>query len=681
MPPKLNVNTPVDEQSEGRLQTLLEQQANIKVQIDSLRTLTRTTSLRHTRSPIYKYRSDCNVPRSQSLSISPLSRHLSDRGQYNAPMQRTTSGNPSQQSAPGLLRTKSNVSGGNSFMNNDTAPKLKAMCTDTPILDNWKTHGGDPPNEYTFTQLPNQGQRSLSLRHRGLEDVGEDIANYLNRTGPASSNILSTSTHLNDYVPVQSRLYLPLSPQQFGLHSPGSLYSEALTNDSTLSSEISRKSSISDDALVGGFEMIHVDSNSSSFDDDNAYALSGLGHVYTGKERGNLLLGAGGISQASKYSPPSSQESESLLPPPTCLLMESMQRSPSNDSNSSTSSSRSKTQLKRQNQLAAARPLAAKPVASEPAMSREASSQSIIRVHSEDGGEERFVQAIPKPLYQRPLHPKVWCKKCDDYPEGFRGEHELRRHTDRQHKVVVRKWVCSEPCDGLSGAEHPVPINPLSKCKACSQLKKKYGAYYNAAAHLRRAHFNPKPKGRGKGTKIDGKLVEKRGGKGGGDWPSMVELKRWMREVDEFVVENEPQQTEQDDESEGDYMNVDHSEGLMVLSDSSLNATALIGPNLMDSSHLLDIYPMPLPSHDGFQGQNMHMHPSSNIDITLDMPHLNIEHTKTFFDVRNLFMDDVNDLSFYSQAVSSSFPSDHQQHLQYLQQHGHSDDFEYAYNM
>lgn len=541
------------------------------------------------------------------------------------------------------------MSRSSSFTNNDSAPYFTKVRRETPT----------------------QHQRPLALKSRGLENVGEDIAKYLSRTGP--TELKSPLTTLNDHVSGQSRLYLPLSHQQHGSHSPGSLCSETLTNESTLSSEMSRQSSTSNDALVGGFAMIHVNSNSSNFDEFNTYALSSLGHAYFGEEQGRLLLGAGGMSQATKY-------------PPTSLHIEGMQRSPSNDSNSSTSSSRSKIQLQRQNRLAAARPLAAKPVvASEQAMSREPSPQSTRRVPSEDGGEERLVQAIPKTIYQRPLHPKVWCKKCDDYPEGFRGEHELRRHTDRQHKVVVKKWICSEPCDGLSGIEHPIPINPLAKCKACSQLKKRYGAYYNAAAHLRRAHFNPKPKGRAKGAKIDGKLAEKRGGKGGGDWPSMIELKRWMREADEFVVENEPQ-PERDEESEGDCMNIDCSEPSTVPSDTSSNCTALIGSNFLDHTRMLDIYPAAMPNQGDFEERSIQMHPSSNIDIALDMPHPKIDHSTMFFDVQNaLLMDDMNDLSF--SYFSSSFPSGHQQHLhlhhQHLhhQQHGRSSDFDYPYNM
>jgi len=166
-------------------------------------------------------------------------------------------------------------------------------------------------------------------------------------------------------------------------------------------------------------------------------------------------------------------------------------------------------------------------------MSRDNSSQSMNRLDSRDGSSDK-VAISSKTTYQRPKHDRVYCKQCDSHQEGFRGEHELRRHVDREHKTLVKKWVCEEPKDGLN---HPKPVLPLSRCKACHQQKKKYGAYYNAAAHLRRAHFKPKKPQRTKSnTKVeDG---EKRGGKGGGDWPPMSELKYWMKEVEEQVTDS-----------------------------------------------------------------------------------------------------------------------------------------------
>ncbi|KAJ9144270.1 hypothetical protein NKR23_g6176 [Pleurostoma richardsiae] len=143
--------------------------------------------------------------------------------------------------------------------------------------------------------------------------------------------------------------------------------------------------------------------------------------------------------------------------------------------------------------------------------------------------------AIPKAKYERPKHPKVHCSQCDDYPEGFRGEHELRRHTEAKHRGFVKKWVCRDPATAGIATEVGV-VNSLDKCKQCKQYKQ-YGAYYNAAAHLRRRHFNAKRsrrKGAGSSsTTISGRGEgeEKRGGKGGGDWPPMEELKKWMVQV------------------------------------------------------------------------------------------------------------------------------------------------------
>jgi hypothetical protein len=95
--------------------------------------------------------------------------------------------------------------------------------------------------------------------------------------------------------------------------------------------------------------------------------------------------------------------------------------------------------------------------------------------------------------------------------------------------VGVKKWVCIEPNDG---GDHPKPVVPLSKCKACFNQRKRYKAYYNAAAHLRRAHFRPKAKGRRKNDEKNDD--EKRGGKGGRDWPPASELKCWMKQMPEI---------------------------------------------------------------------------------------------------------------------------------------------------
>ncbi|OHF02582.1 hypothetical protein CORC01_02277 [Colletotrichum orchidophilum] len=154
--------------------------------------------------------------------------------------------------------------------------------------------------------------------------------------------------------------------------------------------------------------------------------------------------------------------------------------------------------------------------------------------------------AVSKGSYTRPKHPKVFCDMCTDHPDGFRGDHELRRHINAKHEGLVKKFVCRDP--STVGMQSGVQaINPLSKCKQCV-ARKQYGAYYNAAAHLRRTHFKPKtPRGKNK----RGDDEEKRGGKGGGDWPPMNELKQWMEEVtvaaDDEAAEGEGQEEDEEE--------------------------------------------------------------------------------------------------------------------------------------
>jgi hypothetical protein len=66
-------------------------------------------------------------------------------------------------------------------------------------------------------------------------------------------------------------------------------------------------------------------------------------------------------------------------------------------------------------------------------------------------------------------------------------------------------------------------------CKQCKN-QKPYNVYYNAAAHLRRAHFCPRKRGR----KARGEERESRAGKAGGDWPPIEWLKAngWLKEIE-----------------------------------------------------------------------------------------------------------------------------------------------------
>jgi len=123
-----------------------------------------------------------------------------------------------------------------------------------------------------------------------------------------------------------------------------------------------------------------------------------------------------------------------------------------------------------------------------------------------------------KPSYTRPPHPRVFCKQCNESPDGFRGDHELRRHMEREHAQVRKMFVVKDISkDGQF----------LGKCKAC-QSGKRYGQDYNAAAHLRRQHFSQ--------TGTDEK---KKKGSFNTSSPDMAELRKWIKEVEVAVDDGE----------------------------------------------------------------------------------------------------------------------------------------------
>ncbi|ORY19716.1 hypothetical protein BCR34DRAFT_444652, partial [Clohesyomyces aquaticus] len=120
---------------------------------------------------------------------------------------------------------------------------------------------------------------------------------------------------------------------------------------------------------------------------------------------------------------------------------------------------------------------------------------------------------------------RLKCPSCNDYPEGFRSEHELRRHNNRIHRKTRKVWMTVDSSPDKSF---------LSNCKSC-QNGKKYNECYNAASHLRRMHFHPHKRGERKMTAAEAR----RGGKPGDLDPPMEILKaNWLKEVEELVGES-----------------------------------------------------------------------------------------------------------------------------------------------
>ena len=212
-----------------------------------------------------------------------------------------------------------------------------------------------------------------------------------------------------------------------------------------------------------------------------------------------------------------------------------MLRSLSNDSHSSVSSAELKANERRRRHVENAKQPIASKVIPEGPISAEHSKNRPLKPQAP--GTQRK-EAITKAPYVRPQHPKLTCSLCNEHPQGFRGEHELRRHWERAHAQVRKVWICIDPGINPANPDDWRPTRPVDICKQCKN-RKQYGVYYNAAAHLRRAHFCPRKRGR----KARGEKRESRAGKAGGDWPPIEWLKAngWLQEIEVGATDDSTQ--------------------------------------------------------------------------------------------------------------------------------------------
>ncbi|KAJ9603188.1 hypothetical protein H2200_012483 [Cladophialophora chaetospira] len=327
-----------------------------------------------------------------------------------------------------------------------------------------------------------------------------------------------------------SQLTSPYSP---AIESPGVFTPMTSTSDSSMTAPSTNLSepmsrSNTNNVLCEGFEMFRMDSQCSSKD---RKAAATLGHDNEQARQlfpfSSAVVGTG--FGCNGFSYPDDEGFASSSSPSSF----EMKNSPSSGSNASSISVSSQPCIASarglpQQEVPRSINVVSRLIAPKTERPQEVLSQQhdmpapkLVAVQGADGTVKH--KAEIKPIARQQLPRKTtFCQFCNDQPQGFHGDHELRRHIERHHSQVRRVWICKDASqDGKF----------LSNCKAC-RSRKTYGANYNAAAHLRRAHFNPcKNRRGGRGKKSEG-----RGGMGGGNSPPMDFLKHWMYEELELNV-------------------------------------------------------------------------------------------------------------------------------------------------
>ena len=425
------------------------------------------------------------------------------------------------------------------FRDNTSAP------TSSPFERPRKRCWQDTPPRSLSPGLPSTERQAAVRNHRSLtlclfitsRDLPGLTLHQIVDCIDASSPTESSSQYLDDIPPLAS-------PSSFHGPSPGPLsiandgFSQLynvgpfefcdspLPKNEPFQPSMSMNRCVTDDPICFRADMLQFNSAGSKLDKDSSTFTFPL---------------TSGLALPTLFLPPQQDELETVplaysippdassstfaspaISPPICVPSSAgLEHSLSIESTGSPPSVCSRPAQERNTELA---PIAPKIEAEELNVTDQ---RGMIDVASSDIAPKEMAD-IPKVPVRRPRRVKQYCSLCNDQPGGFHSEHELRRHIRRVHSTIRKVWVC-------------VDISPdksfLANCKAC-RSGKRYGANYNAAAHLRRAHFNPCQRPRGRGG--CGKDSEGRGGKGGGNNPPMEFLKHWMVLDEEYVQENAP---------------------------------------------------------------------------------------------------------------------------------------------
>jgi hypothetical protein len=375
--------------------------------------------------------------------------------------------------------------------------------------------GADVSNiTYDLDQV---GQQNLNV-----PDLGELPLEYLQRRSMAQELPFLCSSS-NDWfstqTPGDSGSGSPFTP------SPPSLFSGLTTADGAL--PLSREASAHSPVVADSnpTAMVRLPSYQTSFSgqgyhhspDMDCIGMSWDSLLPPSLDKSNAahqnLLGVGGMNPLPTYPGLDIAHDIGAVSCPSAVQSETLSRSDSSSSENSGKGSASKTSMRSREALKRVNKSSTKLIVAKPL---DASSTHLARL-------TKHAQAKPS---LRRRKDKVYCDEC---PEGsqqsFRGEHEVRRHKKIKHREWAEKWMI---LDATIAGRQPTVAMPkrLEDCKHC-QKNKLYKQLHNATAHIRRCHFNPRDKAP---NKEDGPR-EKRGGKGGGKWPVMEEVKLWVRKV------------------------------------------------------------------------------------------------------------------------------------------------------